>query len=73
MQIPPSIVITATQALAHNNIAFHQLLKPLSRHEFEGLTKQHHAGQKQIKILKILGSKIPGSWGLAFNLTFFAV
>ena len=32
--------------MSHNNTAFHQLLKPLSRHEFEVLAKQHHSGQK---------------------------
>ena len=32
--------------MSHNNTAFHQLLKPLSRHEFEGLAKHHHSGQK---------------------------
>ena len=32
--------------MSHHNTAFHQLLKPLSRHEFEGLAKQHHCGQK---------------------------
>lgn len=32
--------------MSHHNTAFHQLLKPLSRHEFEGLAKQHHSGQK---------------------------
>jgi len=32
--------------LTHHNTAFHQLLKPLSRHDFEGLAKQHHIGQK---------------------------
>ncbi len=32
--------------MSHNNTAFHQLLKPLSRHEFEGLAKKHHRGQK---------------------------
>lgn len=32
--------------MSHNNTAFHQLLKPLSRHEFEMLAKQHHSGQK---------------------------
>lgn len=32
--------------MSHNNTAFHQLLKPLSRHEFEGLAKIHHSGQK---------------------------
>ncbi len=35
-----------TQALSHHNTAFQQLLKPLSRHEFEALAKQHHIGQK---------------------------
>jgi len=39
-------VITGDQALSHNNTAFHQLLKPLSRHDFEGLAKNHHYGQK---------------------------
>lgn len=34
------------QALSHHNTAFQQLLKPLSRHEFEGLAKLHHVGQK---------------------------
>jgi putative transposase len=32
--------------LSHHNTAFHQLLKPISRHEFEGLASEHHAGQK---------------------------
>ena len=32
--------------MSHHNTAFQQLLKPLSRHEFEGLAKQHHVGQK---------------------------
>jgi len=32
--------------MSHNNTAFHQLLKPLSRHEFEGQAKEHHIGQK---------------------------
>jgi Domain of unknown function (DUF4372)/Transposase DDE domain len=32
--------------LSHHNTAFHQLLKPVSRHEFESLAKQHHIGQK---------------------------
>ena len=32
--------------MSHHNTAFHQLLKPLSRHEFEGLAKEHHSGQK---------------------------
>lgn len=34
------------QALSHHNTAFHQLLKPLSRHEFEAEAKKHHVGQK---------------------------
>ena len=32
--------------MSHHNTAFHQLLQPLSRHEFEGLAKQYHQGQK---------------------------
>ena len=32
--------------MTHSNTAFHQLLKPLSRHEFETLAKEHHSGQK---------------------------
>jgi putative transposase len=32
--------------LSHSNTAFHQLLKPLSRHEFETEAKKHHVGQK---------------------------
>lgn len=32
--------------MSHHNTAFHQLLKPLSRHEFEGLAREHHTGQK---------------------------
>lgn len=32
--------------MSHNNTAFHQLLKPLSRHEFEAEAKKHHTGQK---------------------------
>ncbi len=32
--------------MAHHNTAFQQLLKPLSRHDFEGLAKKHHSGQK---------------------------
>lgn len=32
--------------MTHHNTAFHQLLKPLCRHEFESLAKQHHVGQK---------------------------
>jgi len=32
--------------MAHNNTIFAQLLKLVSRHEFEGLAKTHHVGQK---------------------------
>ena len=32
--------------MAHHNTIFAQLLKFVSRHEFEGLAKQHHCGQK---------------------------
>lgn len=32
--------------MSHSNTAFHQLLKPLSRHEFEAEAKKHHVGQK---------------------------
>jgi len=32
--------------LSRNNTAFHQSLKPLSRHNFEALAKTHHSGQK---------------------------
>lgn len=32
--------------MSHHNTAFHQLLKPLSRHDFEGEAKRHHVGQK---------------------------
>lgn len=32
--------------MLHHNTAFHQLLKPLSRHDFEGEAKRHHVGQK---------------------------
>ena len=31
--------------MAHNNTVFSQLLKLVSRHEFESLAKQHHAGR----------------------------
>jgi putative transposase len=33
------------QALAHHNTVFSQLLKLISRHEFESLAKEHHSGQ----------------------------
>ncbi len=39
-------LIIRTQALSHHNTAFQQLLKPLSRHDFERLAKDHHCGQK---------------------------
>jgi len=32
--------------LSHHNTAFHQLLKPLSRHDFETEARRHHVGQK---------------------------
>ena len=32
--------------MSHSNTAFHQLLKPVLRHEFEGLAAKHHIGQK---------------------------
>lgn len=32
--------------MSHHNTAFHQLLKPLSRHEFETEARKHHVGQK---------------------------
>jgi len=32
--------------LSHHNTAFHQILKPVCRHEFEALAKVHHCGQK---------------------------
>jgi len=38
--------IQRIQALSHHNTALHQLLKPLSRHEFETEAKKHHVGQK---------------------------
>jgi hypothetical protein len=41
-----NVVIRGVQALSHHNTAIHQLLKPLSRHEFESLAREHHQGQK---------------------------
>ena len=32
--------------MSHHNTVLHQLLRPLSRHEFEELAQIHHAGQK---------------------------
>ena len=34
------------QALSHHNTVFQQLLKTVSRHDFESLAKQHHSGQQ---------------------------
>ncbi len=34
------------QALSHSNTALHQLLNPISRHDFEKLAAVHHSGQK---------------------------
>ncbi|WP_332108534.1 DUF4372 domain-containing protein, partial [Zhongshania sp. BJYM1] len=36
--------------MAHHNTVFSQLLKLVSRHEFETLAKQHHEGQKLRKM-----------------------
>ncbi len=33
------------QAMSHHNTVFSQLLKLISRHEFESLAKQHHTGR----------------------------
>lgn len=32
--------------MTHHNTAFHQILEPISRHEFEALAQAHHSGQK---------------------------
>lgn len=40
------------QALAHNNTVFSQLLKLVSRHEFEALANQHHTGRKLRKMTR---------------------
>ena len=32
--------------MSHHNTALHQLLKPLSRHDFESAANHHHHGQK---------------------------
>ncbi len=32
--------------MSQHNTAFHQLINPLSRHDFESLANQHHLGQK---------------------------
>ena len=36
--------------MSHNNTAFHQLLKPLSRHEFERQAKEHHKDQNSAQL-----------------------
>ena len=36
--------------MAHNNTIFAQLLKLVSRHEFESLAKGHHEGQQLRKM-----------------------
>ena len=46
MIVRTNITTIRIQALPHNNTVFQQLLKPLSRHEFESLAKKHHCGQK---------------------------
>lgn len=46
MDVLAYTITSRIQALTHNNTAFHQLLKPLPRHEFESLAKSHHTGQK---------------------------
>lgn len=38
--------------MAHNDSVFRQIMKLVSRHEFEGLAKQHHAGQKLRKMTR---------------------
>jgi hypothetical protein len=40
------------QALAHHNTVFSQLLKLVSRHEFEALANQHHTGRKLRKMTR---------------------
>jgi putative transposase len=40
------------QTLAHHNTIFSQLLKLVSRHEFETLTNNHHEGRKLRKITR---------------------
>lgn len=37
---------TGDQALSHHNTAFHQLVIPLPRHDFEGMPQKQHVGQK---------------------------
>lgn len=56
--------------MSHHNTALHQLLKPLSRHEFEGLSKKHHSGQKLRSVtrwdqfISMLMSQLSGSQSL---------
>lgn len=38
--------------MAHNNTVFTQLMKLVSRHEFEALQKQHHSGRKLRKMTR---------------------
>jgi putative transposase len=40
------------QALAHHNTVFSQLLKLVSRHEFESLARKHHRGRKLRKMTR---------------------
>ncbi len=46
MCVRTNVVITGVQASSHHNTAFHQRLKPISRHEFETLAAAHYSGQK---------------------------
>lgn len=46
MEVPTNTLQQGDQALSHSNTALHQLLKPVTRHEFEGLALTHHSGQK---------------------------
>jgi len=56
--------------LSHHNTTLHQLLTPLSRHEFEGLAKKHHSGQKLRSVSRwdqfigMLMSQLSGSQSL---------
>lgn len=46
MYVLANMTIVRTQALSHHNTVLHQLLKPISRHDFERLANQQHSGQK---------------------------
>ena len=46
MSVLANTLQSGDQALSHSNTALHQLLKPVSRHEFERLASAHHCGQK---------------------------